>query len=131
MQEYIQNASQLIDAKRFEIEKLQSEIREICFESIKKQKDIQIGDMLYIPSKNKFAIFVELHNEDVNNQVIKTHMLTKQGVPSKNITTVSITDLEKVTDSLENVIKNNFSGEEFNAEEAVMACKNSIENLKA
>lgn len=130
MEKFMNNADKIISEKRVEIEKLQTEIREICFECISKQKDIKIGDMIYIPSKNKYAIFVELHNEDVHNQVIKTNLLTKQGLPSKNITTVSLNDLEKVTDSIENIINSNFSGEDFNAEEAILACKNLMEKLK-
>lgn len=130
MEKFMNNADKIISEKRVEIEKLQTEIREICFECINKQKDIKIGDMIYIPSKNKYAIFVELHNEDVHNQVIKTNLLTKQGLPSKNITTVSLNDLEKVTDSIENIINSNFSGEDFNAEEAILSCKNLMEKLK-
>lgn len=130
MEKFMNNADKIISEKRVEIEKLQTEIREICFECISKQKDIKIGDMIYIPSKNKYAIFVELHNEDVYNQVIKTNLLTKQGLPSKNITTVSLNDLEKVTDSIENIINSNFSGEDFDAEKAILACKNLMEKLK-
>ena len=130
MEKFINNADNIISEKRVEIEKLQTEIREICFDCISKQKDITVGDMIYIPSKNKYAIFVELHNEDVKNQVIKSNLLTKLGLPSKNITTVSLNDLEKVTDSVENIINNNFSGEDFNAEKAILACKNLINELK-
>ena len=131
MKDFIENADKLIDEKRLQIEKLQSEIREICFESILKQKDIKIGDLIYIPSKNKFGIFIELHNEDVINPIIKSNLLTKQGMPSKNVTTVSLKDLEKVTDSIKNVIENNFSGEDFNAEKVISVCEEAIENLKA
>lgn len=131
MNKFVDNAYETISSKRVEIEKLQTEIREICFECIKKQKDIEIGDMIYIPSKNKYGIFVELHNEDVKEQVIKSNLLTKQGLPSKNITTVSLNDLEKVTDSLDNVIKSNFSGEDFDADKAIEGCKIAIEKLKA
>lgn len=131
MEKYIAESNELLSQKRESIEKLQSEIRDICFDCIKKQKDIQIGDLIYIPSKNKYGIFVELHNEDVLNQVIKSNLLTKLGMPSKNITTVSINDLEKVTDSLEDIIKNNFSGEEFDADKAILSCNETIEKLKA
>ena len=131
MKDFISNADALINEKRLEIEKLQLEIRNICFECISKQKDIEIGDLIYVPSKNKFGIFVELHNEDVNNQVIKSNFLTKQGMPSKNITTVALNDLEKVTDVLDEVIKNNFSGEDFDANKAILTCKETIKNLKA
>lgn len=131
MKDFISNSDKLINEKRLQVEKLQLEIRDICFECISKQKDIEIGDLIYIPSKNKFGIFVELHNEDVNNQVIKSNFLTKQGMPSKNITTVALNDLEKVTDTLDEIIKNNFSGEDFDADKAISACKEAIKNLKA
>lgn len=131
MNDFINNADKLINEKRLHIEKLQLEIRNICFECISKQKDIEIGDLIYIPSKNKFGIFIELHNEDVNNQVIKSNLLTKQGIPSKNITTVALKDLEKVTDNLEEVIKNNFSGEDFDANKAILTCEEIIKNLKS
>lgn len=131
MNDFINNADKLINEKRLHIEKLQLEIRNICFECISKQKDIEIGDLIYIPSKNKFGIFIELHNEDVNNQVIKSNLLTKQGIPSKNITTVALNDLEKVTDNLEEVIKNNFSGEDFDANKAILTCEEIIKNLKS
>lgn len=131
MNDFINNADKLINEKRLHIEKLQLEIRDICFECISKQKDIEIGDLIHIPSKNKFGIFIELHNEDVNNQVIKSNLLTKQGIPSKNITTVALKDLEKVTDNLEEVIKNNFSGEDFDANKAILTCEEIIKNLKS
>lgn len=131
MNDFMNNADKLINEKRLHIEKLQFEIRNICFECISKQKDIEIGDLIYIPSKNKFGIFIELHNEDVNNQVIKSNLLTKQGVPSKNITTVALNDLEKVTEDLDVIIKNNFSGEDFDANKAILTCKEIIKKLKS
>ena len=130
MNDFIKNTSHTIDKKRLEISKLQSEIRELCFECVYKQKDITIGDLIYIPSKNKYGIFSELHNEDVNNLVIKSNLLTKQGMPSKNITTVSINDLEKVTETIENIVTNNFSGEDFEPQKSINVCKEVINNLK-
>lgn len=130
MKKDLSHAVESIKTNRAEIERLQAEIREICFDCIKKEKDIKVGDLIYIPSKNKYGIFVELHNEDVENQIIKSNFLTKQGLPSKNITTVKLSDLEKVTDSLENIIINNFSGEDFDAEKAIKACSEAINNLK-
>lgn len=130
MKNFIDTADKTIVEKRDSIQKLQDEIREICFDCIHKQKDIQVGDLIYVPSKDKYGIFIELHNEDVKNPVIKSNFLTKLGLPSKNITTVNLSDLEKVTDSLENIINNNFSGEEFDAKKAIEACEESIKNLK-
>lgn len=131
MQDFITNADKLIQEKRFQISKLQDEIKQLCFDCIQKQKDVKVGDLIYIPSKNKYGIFIDLHNEDVNNQILKSNLLTKQGLPSKNITTVSLNDLEKVTETLEYIITTNFSGEEFDANKAISACNELINKLNA
>ena len=130
MKELLKTSEQTINEKREQIVSLQEDIRNICFDCIKQSKDIEVGDLVYVPSKNKYGIFIDLHNEDVNNQIIKTNFLTKLGLPSKNVTTVNISDLEKVTDTVENVINNNFEGEEFNPEKAISACKEAIGKLK-
>ena len=114
---------EVINSKYNQIEQLKLEIRELCFEHIKEQKDIVLGDLIEIPSKNKFAIFSDLHTENVDECVIKTFVLTKMGVPSKKVTTFNINDVNKVTEDLEKLIKNNFSGEEFDADKAISACK--------
>lgn len=131
MNDFIKNSDSIISQKRLEIKKLQDEIREICLDCILKEKNIQIGDMIYVPSKNKYGIFTELHNEDVTNLIIKSNFLTKLGMPSKNITTVKINELEKVTEPIQDVINNNFSGEEFDANKALSAYSEAIENLKS
>lgn len=114
---------ELINKKNSEIENLKNEIRQICFEHIKDKKDISLGDMIEIPSKNKFAIFSELHTENVEESVIKTFVLTRLGLPSKKVTTFNINDVKKVTESIDTIINNNFSGEDFDAEVAIKACK--------
>lgn len=113
---------ELINKKNNEILKLKNEIRDICFEHIKESKNIKVGDLVKIPSKNKFAIFSDLHTETVNDSVIKTLVLTRLGVPSKKVTTFNINDVVKVDEKLETVIQNNFSGEDFDAKKAVESC---------
>lgn len=130
MHNFTSNANKLIENKRFQISNLEREIRQICFDFIEKQKNIKVGDLIFIPSKNKYAIFVDLHNEEISNQVIKTHVLTKQAMPSKNITTVSLNDLEKVNDKLENIIKTNFSSEELDKNKAISAYQELIHKIK-
>lgn len=112
-----------INTKYNQIEELKKEIRELCFEHIKEEKDIVLGDLIEIPSKNKFAIFSDLHTENVDESIIKTFVLTKLGLPSKKVTTFNINDIVKVNDNLETIISNNFSGEEFDATTAINACK--------
>ena len=112
-----------INTKYNQIEELKKEIRELCFDHIKEEKDIVLGDLIEIPSKNKFAIFSDLHTENVDESIIKTFVLTKLGLPSKKVTTFNINDIVKVNDSLETIISNNFSGEEFDATVAIKACK--------
>lgn len=130
MKELLKASEVSINEKRNQVATLQKEIRSICFECIEKSKDITVGDLVYIPSKNKYGIFIDLHNEDVSNQVIKTNLLTKLGLPSKNVTTVQLNDLEKVTDSIENIINNNFEGEDFDPQKAIHACEEAIKKLK-
>lgn len=130
MKELLKTSEVSINEKRNQIVTLQEEIRNICFECIEKSKNITVGDLVYVPSKNKYGIFIDLHNEDVSNQIIKTNFLTKLGLPSKNVTTVKLNDLEKVTDSIENIINNNFEGEDFDPQKAIVACKDAIKNLK-
>lgn len=130
MKDFINNADKTIIEKREQIQQLQTDIKEICFDCIKKQKDIEVGDLIYVASKNKYGIFIDLHNEDVKNPIIKSNFLTKLGLPSKNITTVNLADLEKITEPIEDIVNNNFEGEDFNAEKAIQACKEAIEKLK-
>lgn len=120
---------ELINKKNSEIESLRNEIRQICFEHIKEEKDIVLGDLIEIPSKNKFAIFCELHTENVEESVIKTFVLTRLGLPSKKITTFNINDVNKVSESIETIINNNFSGEDFDAQTAINACKETQSQL--
>lgn len=114
---------EMINTKYNQIEELKKEIRELCFEHIKEAKDVVLGDLIEIPSKNKFAIFSDLHTENVDECVIKTFVLTKLGLPSKKVTTFNINDVVKVNTDLETIIKNNFSGEEFDADKAISGCK--------
>lgn len=123
------NRQEAINAKYNQIEQLKREIRELCFEHIKEEKNIVLGDLIEIPSKNKFAIFSDLHTENVDECVIKTFVLTKLGIPSKKVTTFNINDINKVTESLDNIINNNFSGEEFDANKAILACKETQAEL--
>lgn len=123
------NRQEAINTKYNQIEQLKIEIRELCFEHIKEEKNIVLGDLIEIPSKNKFAIFSDLHTENVDECVIKTFVLTKLGVPSKKVTTFNINDIIKVTEDLENIIHNNFSGEEFDANKAIAACKETQSEL--
>jgi hypothetical protein len=126
-----ESKSQLIVKKNKEIETLKQEIRDICFEYIYEEKNIVVGDMIEIPSKGKFAIFSELHTEDINDMMIKSYVLTKAGVPAKKITTFNLEDVVKINDSIENIVKNNFSGEDFNPDVSVKECVEVQNSLRA
>lgn len=113
---------ELINKKNEEINTLKEEIRAICFEHIKEHKDLSVGDFIEIPSKNKFAIFTDLHTEDVDNCVIKTLVLTKLGIPSKRVTTFDLNDVNKIQTSIKDILRNNFEGEDFDKKAAIDAC---------
>lgn len=118
----IMTRQDLINKKNNEIETLKNEIREICFEHIKAEKDIVLGDFIEIPSKNKFAVFSDLHTESADECVIKTFILTRLGLPSKKVTTFKLDDVQKINKDIKDVINENFSGEEFDADAALDAC---------
>jgi nucleoid DNA-binding protein len=122
--------SELIKQKNEQIETLKKEIRNICFEYVKEEKDLVVGDMVEIPSKGKFAFFSELHTEDINDMIIKSYVLTKAGIPAKKITTFNLGDIVKVKDSIDSIVKNNFSGEDFNADKAIEACIETQQSLR-
>lgn len=123
------NKQELINKKNEEINTLKKEIRELCFEHIKESKDLSVGDFIEIPSKNKFAIFTDLHTENIDNCIIKTFVLTKLGIPSKRVTTFNLNDVNKIQISIEDVIKNNFEGEDFDEKTAIEACLSSQSDL--
>lgn len=112
----------LINKKNNEIEVLKSEIREICFEHIKEEKGLVLGDFIEIPSKNKFAVFSDLHTESADDSVIKTLVLTRLGLPSKKVTTFKLNEVQKISKDIKDIINENFSGEDFDADAALDAC---------
>lgn len=119
----------LINKKNDEIQVLKNEIREICFEHIKEEKGIVLGDFIEIPSKNKFAIFSDLHTESAEESVIKTFVLTRLGLPSKKVTTFKLEDVQKINKDIKDIINENFSGEEFDADAALNACLETQKEL--
>lgn len=112
----------LINKKNNEIEILKSEIRDICFEYIKEEKGLALGDFIEIPSKNKFAVFSDLHTESADECVIKTLVLTRLGLPSKKVTTFKLEEVQKISRDIKDIINENFSGEDFDADAAIDAC---------
>lgn len=109
-----------IEDANAKIKELQMNIRNTCFENIKEEKNISLGDLIYVSKANKFGIFTNLYNEDIDNPVIRVNYLTKKGLPSKNVTTVNLADLEKCSLSLEDILKENFTQEEdFDLEKAL------------
>lgn len=121
---------ELINSKLEQITSLKADIRNICFEHIKESKDVEIGDLIHIPSKDKYAIFSELHTETIENSVLKCFALTKLGMPGKKITTFSLKDVEKCKDTIENIISTSFSGEDFDADKAIDSCRKVQAQLK-
>ena len=118
----------LINQKNSQIESLKAEIRELCFEHIKEEKGLILGDFIEIPSKNKFAVFSDLHTESADNCVIKTFVLTRLGFPSKKVTTFKLEDVQAITKDIKDIINENFSGEDFDADAAIDACL-TVKNL--
>ena len=118
----------LINQKNNQIEALKAEIREICFEHIKEEKGLVLGDFIEIPSKNKFAVFSDLHTESADDCVIKTFVLTRLGLPSKKVTTFKLEDVQAITKDIKDIINENFSGEDFDADAAIDACL-TVKNL--
>ena len=112
----------LINQKNNQIEVLKNEIREICFQHIKDEKNIVLGDFIEIPSKNKFAVFSDLHTESADDCVIKTFVLTRLGLPSKKVTTFKLEEVQKITKDIKDIVNENFSGEDFDADVAIDAC---------
>ena len=118
----------LINQKNSQIESLKAEIRELCFEHIKEEKGLVLGDFIEIPSKNKFAVFSDLHTESADDCVIKTFVLTRLGLPSKKVTTFKLEDVQAITKDIKDIINENFSGEDFDADAAIDACL-TVKNL--
>ena len=119
-----------INDNKNKISELELNIREICFEHIKDVKDIEVGDLIYVPSKKKYGFFTDLYNDNIEDMTVRANFLTKQGLVSKNVTIVKINDLEKCTDSIENIINTNFSDEDTDKEKAIIVCNEFFSNMK-